>query len=45
MVSRKMTTYVVVFAVGTALLTAALFAVAAIADDEPSFVLRYPPID
>jgi hypothetical protein len=33
----------VVFAVGTALLTAALFTVAAIAEDEPSFnELRYP---
>jgi len=37
---------VVVFAVGTALLMAALFSVAAIAEDEPSFQeLRYPPGD
>ena len=43
--SRKMTRRVVVFAGGTALLTAALFAVAVIADDEPYFVMRHPPID
>ena len=44
--SGKTTKLVVVFAVGTALLTAALFTVATIADDEPSFdIMRHPPID
>ena len=38
--SRKTTGRVVVFAAGTALVTAALFAVAAVAEDDYSFDMR-----
>ena len=38
--SRKKTWHVVVFAAGSALVTAALFAVAAIAEEDYSFDLR-----
>jgi len=45
-VSRKITRRVVGFAAGTALVTAALIAVAAIAEDDHSFgIMRHPPID